>query len=339
MAVFKDSLKILPGLVLSLVLVAPAWGQLEKASEGEPVCLTVFTRSVDIQGAMNISGWPQSAPGAECTSEIVEEPFILKPPPREGPLVGPGSLPLVYYRKSGLVVFNGPVRVSSGIAIGHTLGEVSSTRGEALFNGPVSIGSGLRAIGQGRAIFFNTVDIGKGGITLEGCRHGCSSLTFHGTVNIKGGRIYLSGDNSVVFKNEVRLESGGLIMDRTDSRASVTLAGPTSATARELKVLGHNRLVLSLSPSMAPEGFIQADSVELDADCLVIDSPIGLDLKEGAEIILITGWKIRLTGDNRKIITEQGDEFELLVGEYRILAKLTKLARPYVWYDNLPFDY
>ncbi|MDL2259319.1 hypothetical protein LJB99_00365 [Deltaproteobacteria bacterium OttesenSCG-928-K17] len=254
-------------------------------------------------------------------------------------MLGTISLQTIYYQKAGLVVFNGPVRVSRGIAIGHMLGDISDRRGEAVFNGSVNIGGGLSAIGWGRAIFFNTVDIGERGIILDNRGHGRSSLTFHGPVNIKDGRIYLSGENSAVFKNEVRLASGGLIMDQANSRASVTLAGPASVTAPELKVLGNNRLVLSLSPSMDPGGFIKANSVELDVDCLVINNPIGLDVKEGAEITLVTGWKIRLTGDNRKIITEQGDEFELLTSEYRISAKLTKLAHPYVWHDNLPFDY
>ena len=313
---------------ISLPLAAPPSGQAGEDSGGGPACVTVYARTFEIiRGGLSISGLPDFLSGGG--PKFVTEPFSLKIPPEE--------LPTSHYAIQGPAVFNGPVRVDSGLGIGLSVNDAAASHGYAVFNGPVQIEGGLAVGGHGCGVFSASVDLDEGDMSLDDGVYGRSSMVFHGPVKVKDGDIHLGGRNYAVFHREVRLESGGLIMDWSDDRASVTLAGQAWVTARELKVLGGNRLVFSLSSARRPGGFIQADAVEIDADCLVIDNPADV-LEEGAEVVLITGRKIKVNGGNRRIITKQEDEFELLVGENQISARLIMPASM-VWYKNLQFDF
>ena len=288
------------------------------------------------------------------------------------------------YFKSGLAVFNSPVRVArGGVRIGRNIQYVPWLRGQealsgsvnwgwAVFNGPVSIDTGdLAAGGSGQAVFHDAVEILHGGIKLQDTGPERAALTFQGPVAVRGGNIDLEGDNSVIFMDKVKVEPGGLYLGGGEGRASVILGGRGQVTAGRLKVSGDNRLIFSLSPSSPPAGFIQVEAedggcpavgqpgdgleeaveimlnlggeieagqAEVDADCLVIDDPDGV-AEEGEEIVLITAGKIRFKGDNRKIVTRQGDEYELLVTEKQISARLTQKEDVYIWYKTLQFNF
>lgn len=158
-------------------------------------------------------------------------------------------------------------------------------------------------------------------------------MTFQGPVNIVGGRIDLKGDNSATFTNKVRVQAGGLHLRDAKSQATVTLSGRGNITASRLQVFGGNRLVFSLSSVLPTNGFINADCIAVDIDCLVIDNPEDV-LKKDTEIILIRSkQKIDIKGDKRKIVTRQLDEFELLVDDNRISAKLIERASDLTWDD------
>ena len=280
---------------------------------------------------------PDADGGAGSQPEIVTGPLELDGDSR--------------YYKSGLAVFNGPVRVTEGgIHIGRHVQSVPWLRGRealsdavnwgwAVFNGPVSISAGdLVAGSAGQAVFHDAVEILHGGIKPQDRVYDRASLTFQGPVVVTGGGIDLYGANSAIFMDQVKMEGGSFRMEDSEGRASVTLGGRGGITAGLLKVIGGNRLVFSLSPLTAADGFIKAGLVVVDADCLIIENHDDA-LEEGAEIILITAGKIEVNGDNRRIVTSQEDVFELLVAENRISAKLTKRNDSYVWYNTLEFDF
>ena len=251
-----------------------------------------------------------------------------------------------------LAVFNGPVTAPrGGIDIGDRPATRIATGADfprdqeavygpvlAIFNGPVE-SSYVAAGNGGRAVFNGEVTLkGLQGLSAEGRGEAETSLTFQGPVSVLGG-LSLKGRASAVFLDEVKV---GRNVDLTDpaGRASLTvdgrgriflepfLKGNSKPPEGFLKVSGGNRLIFSLSPSMAADGFIKAEAAEIDADCLVIDNPDNV-LEEGEEVILITGGEIKLNGDKRKIVTKQKDEFELLVSENQISAKLIKNGRRY----------
>ena len=224
-------------------------------------------------------------------------------------------------------------------AVNQEAADDSLGRVVAVFNGPVKA-LRLRAKNGGQALFNKAVTLSEG-ISLEG-REAETSLIFQGPVSL-GSRsvkafIILRGRSSVYFANEVGGNIDGLLLNDADSRASVTLAWPGQLTVGEVKVLGQNRLIFSLERPMKAEPFIISGPAEIDADCLVIDNP-GNQAEEGAAITLITGWNIKLNGDRRKIVTKQGDEFELLADGFRVSARLVKRGQPLMWYDYLEFDF
>ena len=311
---------------LSLVTAIPAFGQVKAEDPGD--CLPryhIYLQSLEVHyGGLNVFN--------RLDSRAKPERKIVEKPARHA---GGHSV------DGDLAVFIGSVNVSSGFikigdrgGTGDLYGPVS-----AVFHGPVKTIT-LMAKNGGRAEFNDTVY--SWDIYLEGRRKAETSLTFHGPVSVVVGNIHLSGDSSAVFMNEVMAVTGGsLKLDDADSRASVTVGGPGRIDlvgtvvweagvdpkwGEGLKVAGGNRLIFSLSPSRPTDGFIKTGRAAIDADCLVIDNHDDV-LKEGAEIILINGEELKINGDNRKIVTKQNDEFELLVSENQISAKLVKRAR------------
>lgn len=306
--------------VMSLIASNTALGQNQASSQADHSgCLYVFQEGLKISnGGLYVYAKMDSNLNSDqgCNLSSMEEPVNINSSN--------------YYVKSGFAVFNGPIEVTAGgVYIGHHGKDIFGGRGWAVFNAPVSINAGhLTARGNGQAVFNNTVSIYHGGIYLEDKDNDWSSMTFQSAVNIDSGHINLKGGNSAIFTNDVRIKSGGLYLEHDDGRASVTLAGKGNITAQMLKVIGGNKLVFSLSSSMPATGFIDAGSyIIVDPDCLVIDNPDDV-LREGEEIILITGdSNIQLNEGTRKIITKQGDEFELQVDEKQISAKLKKRAK------------
>lgn len=304
---------------LALVVSPAAFGQSREQAPGDNSdYFYIYQTALELSGSLYVYVQPDSnsklPPGSKLA--VIEDSLNI----------GSGN----HYVKSGLAVFNAPVQVSGGgVYIGDHILDASGGRGWAVFNGPVAINHGhLTARGNGQAIFNEAVNIYHGGIYLDDMKNNWSAMLFQGPVSINSGHINLKGGNSATFMAEVRLKSGGLYLDQADSRASVILSAQVSITAGHLKVIGNNKLVFALSPSMPAGGFINAATdtfVEIDPACLAIDNPGGM-LQEGTEIILISGRSIDLLGDKRKIVTSQGDEFELLADEKRISARLIKRA-------------
>ena len=312
----------LPAL-LSLAVTLPAWGQVPEETPADRLPrYHIYLQSLEVHsGGLNVFNRLDAR--AKPERKIVEKPVRH---------AGNHSV------DGDLAVFIGSVKVVSGfINIGHR-GVTDDLYGpvSAVFHGPVKTYT-LTAENGGRAEFNDTVYL-LGNIYLEGRQKTETSLIFHGPVDVVVGNIHLSGHSSAVFMNEVLAVTGGsLKLDDADSRSSVTVggsgridlvgsvvwaAGGPKRESEGLKVAGANRLIFSLSSSRPADGFIKTDNAAIDADCLVIDNPDDV-LKEGEEIILITGEKIKLSGDNRRIVTKQGDEFKLLVGDKQISAKLT----------------